>query len=375
MPVRNWASTTFAALRQRDFRILWIGSLFATLAFMMMFVAQSVVAFELAGTNTAVGVVSLGVGISMLLVGPFGGVTADRVSKRTLIVLGQGASAVLFVVTGVLIMTDALNLLMLVLITAVMGLGFAFMGPARQAYVAEIVGPKLLPSAVALSQLGHGGGQVLAPLFAGIMLGTAAIGAGGAYLVMGALVFIGVASIGFLPPSGGTPPHIRGSLLGDLGAGLHHVRSRPTLRLVLLMFVAVVVLGFTFRIVLPALLERDLDRAPTDIGLLFSVNAIAGFVVSLGLAGLVGTRWAWPALFVLATLLALGYFALRRGADLRLRPALDGPARPGLRQLHARGADHDHGQHGTRVLWARDVPHNARLRRPEHRRTPVRGAR
>ena len=310
MPVRNWASTTFAALRQRDFRILWIGSLFATLAFMMMFVAQSVVAFELAGTNTAVGVVSLGVGISMLLVGPFGGVTADRVSKRTLIVLGQGASAVLFVVTGVLIMTDALNLLMLVLITAVMGLGFAFMGPARQAYVAEIVGPKLLPSAVALSQLGHGGGMVLAPLLAGILLGTAAIGAGGAYLVMGALVFIGVASIGFLPPSGGTPPHIRGSLLGDLGAGLHHVRSRPTLRLVLLMFVGVVVLGFTFRIVLPALLERDLDRAPTDIGLLFAVNAIAGFVVSLGLAGLVGTRWAWPALFVLATLLALGYFAL-----------------------------------------------------------------
>jgi len=189
-------------------------------------------------------------------------------------------------------------------------LGFAFMGPARQAYIAEIVGPKLLPNAVALSQLGHGGGQILSPLIAGVLLGITAIGAGGTYLVMGALVVIGVASIGLLPPSRGTPPHTRGSVLAELGAGLQHVRSRPTLRLVLVMFAAVVVLGFTFRIVLPALLERHLDRAPTDIGLLFSVNAIAGFLVSLALAGLVGTRWVWPAMFVLATMLALGYFAL-----------------------------------------------------------------
>ena len=308
MPLARWTSTTFAALDQRDFRILWIGSLFATLAFMMMFLAQAVVAFELAGTNSAVGVVSLGVGVSMLLVGPFGGVTADRVSKRTLIILGQGAAAALFVLTGVLIITDTLSLLLLVLITTVMGLGFAFMGPARHAYVADIVAPERLANAIALSQLGHSGGQILAPLIAGILLSTAAIGAGGVYLLMGALLFIGVASIGFLPSRAG-PPHARGSVLSELGAGLQHVRSRPRLRLVLLMYVAVVMLGWTFRVVLPALLERDLDRA-ADIGLLFSVNAIAGFVVSLGLAGMVGTRWAWPALFVLATLLALGYFVL-----------------------------------------------------------------
>ena len=310
MALRRWTATTFAALSQRDFRILWIGSLFATLAFMMMFVAQSVVAFELAGTNSAVGVVSLGVGISMLLVGPFGGVTADRISKRRLIILGQGAAAALFVLVGVLIITDTLSLLVLVLITTVMGLGFAFMGPARHAYVADIVTPARLSNAIALSQLGHGGGQILAPLLAGILLSTAAIGAGGAYLLMGALLFIGVATIGFLPSRAGAPLHRRGSVLGELGAGFQHVRSRPTLRLVLGMSVAVVVLGGTFRIVLPALLERHLDRAPTDIGLLFSVNAIAAFVVSLGLVGLAGTRWAWPALFVLTTLLALGYFVL-----------------------------------------------------------------
>ena len=273
MPPRRWTATTFAALGERDFRILRIGSLFATLAFMMMFVAQSVVAFELAGTNSAVGVVSLGVGISMLLIGPFGGVTADRVSKRRLIILGQGAAAALLVLIGVLIITDTLSLLLLVLITTAMGLGFAFMGPARHAYVAEIVAPARLPNAIVLSQLGHGGGKILAPLLAGILLSTAAGGAGGAYLVIGALLFIGVASIGFLPSRGGAPRHTRGSVLGELGAGLQHVRSRPTLRLLLLMSIAVVVLGWTFRIVLPALLERHLDRAPTDIGLLCSRSA------------------------------------------------------------------------------------------------------
>ena len=306
----RWFSTTFAAMAEPNFRILWVGSLFATLAFMMMFVTQSVVAFELAGTNSAVGIVSLGVGVTMLILGPFGGVTADRVSKRKLIILGQGSVVVLFAVIGVLLVSDVLTLLMLILLTAALGLGFAFMGPARHAYVADLVEPRALPNAVALSQLGHGGGQILAPVLAGVLLSTAAIGSGGTYLLMAVLVFIGVASIGLLPSTPGRPASERGSVLHDLRAGVNHVRSQPTLRLILLLFVAVMVLGSLFRVVLPALLERHLDRDPTDIGLMFSINAVAGFTVSLGLAGLVGTRWVWPALFVLTAMLGVGYFAL-----------------------------------------------------------------
>ena len=308
--IGRWLSTTFAALAEPNFRILWVGSLFATLALMMMFVTQSVVAFELGGTNRAVGIVSLGVGISMLALGPFGGVTADRVSKRKVIVLGQGASAALFAVIGVLIVFDALTLLQLVLITTVLGLGFAFLSPARHSYVAELVPRRLLPNAVALNQLGMGTGQILAPFVAGVLLSTPAIGAGGTYLAMAALTCIGVVSLGLLRPAPRVPAAAHASVWADLRGGLEHVLSRPTLRLVVFLMIAMIVLGWMFRVVLPALLERHLDHAPTDIGLLLSINAIAAFVVSLALAGVVGTRWAWPSLFALAATLSAGYFVL-----------------------------------------------------------------
>ena len=84
------------------FRVLFIGTLFATFAYMMMFLAMSVVSYDLSGTNTAVGVIGTGVGISMLLA-PFGGVIADRMNRKWVIVIGQGGGAAMLALTGVLL--------------------------------------------------------------------------------------------------------------------------------------------------------------------------------------------------------------------------------------------------------------------------------
>ena len=88
--IQGWRSNTFLALGHPQFRILFGGTLFAMLAYMMMFVAMSVVAYDLGGTNSAVGLVSMGTGISMLIGSPWGGVIADRVNRKRLIIWGQG---------------------------------------------------------------------------------------------------------------------------------------------------------------------------------------------------------------------------------------------------------------------------------------------
>ena len=71
--MNSWLESTFAALRLRHFRILWIGTLSSHLAFFMSTVVQSVVAFELIGNNTAVGSVVFAQGLSMALLGPLWG--------------------------------------------------------------------------------------------------------------------------------------------------------------------------------------------------------------------------------------------------------------------------------------------------------------
>ncbi len=307
---RGWFHTTFQALENSQYRLLWLSSLFSMLAFMMQWTVQAVVAFDLAGTNSAVGLVQLGVGLSMLILGPFGGVIADRVSKKPLVFWGEFAVAVSMAATGVLILLGVLTILWLVLLTAVMGLVFAFLGPALQAWVGQMVPPRLLPNAVALTQLSMNVSRVGAPLLAAIMLSSATIGAGGAYLFMGALFIVVLAAISRLPATRAKPKTQRRSVTTELVEGLRYVRGDSAIRVLMLLFVSVVVLGFMWQVVLPAFLERHLDRAPTDIGLILTVNATAALGVSLPLAGIVGTKWAWPAMLGAAAALGAGFLLL-----------------------------------------------------------------
>ncbi|MDE2747166.1 MAG: MFS transporter [Chloroflexota bacterium] len=335
----SWRRNTFAAMNDGHFRVLFIGTLFATFAYMMMFLAMSVVSYDLSGTNTAVGVIGTGVGLAMLLA-PFGGVIADRMNRKWVIVVGQGGGAAMLALTGVLLLLGQMTLpLMFVLM---LGLGFTFvvMGPARNAFTADLVGPHLIGNAMVLSQLSHTIGQPFSPFIAALLLESAA-GSGGTYLVMGALVAVGVFTVAVMPnrrrqgETAGTSAQAaqRRGVLADIVDGGRYVWRRRTLRLMLLMFVSTVVIGFLFRILTPAFLDQHLDRPTTDMGQLFLVNGIAAAIISFVVAGLATTRWAWPATLLLVASLGVGYFVLAASqtfvqamiAMAILGPGLQGP--------------------------------------------------
>ena len=309
---QQWFRTTFQALSNPQYRLLFIGSVFSMLAFMMQWTVQSVVAFELGGTNSAVGVVHLGVGVSMLVLGPFGGVVADRVSKKPMLFWGQTIVALSFFVTGALIFLELLTLPLLVLLTAVMGLVFAFLSPAQQAWVGEMVPQKILPNAVALSQLAANGSRVVGPLIAGTMLGVTAIGAGGAYIFMGLLFIAVIFAVWLLPATQAKPKDERNSVGEELLAGLRYVAGSAPIRTLMVLLVAIVVLGFMWQIVLPAFLERHLGRATTEVGFVLTINAVGALIVALPLTSIVGTRWAWPAMLGCGILLGIGFLLLAR---------------------------------------------------------------
>ena len=309
---QQWFRTTFQALSNPQYRLLFIGSVFSMLAFMMQWTVQSVVAFELGGTNSAVGVVHLGVGVSMLVLGPFGGVVADRVSKKPMLFWGQTIVALSFFVTGALIFLELLTLPLLVLLTAVMGLVFAFLSPAQQAWVGEMVPQKILPNAVALSQLAANGSRVAGPLIAGMMLGVTAIGAGGAYIFMGLLFIAVIFAVWLLPATQAKPKDERNSVGEELLAGLRYVAGSAPIRTLMVLLVAIVVLGFMWQIVLPAFLERHLGRATTEVGFVLTINAVGALIVALPLTSIVGTRWAWPAMLGCGILLGIGFLLLAR---------------------------------------------------------------
>lgn len=308
--ISNWARNTFQALNHRHYRVLWIGTTVSFLAFMMSSVVQSLVAYDLTGRNGAVGVVAVGMGLSTILVSPFGGVIADRVSKRKLLFIGQTAIGLNFASVGVLIISDNITIAALVVSTFVMGTVFSFIGPARQAWLGDILPGEDLPNGIALQQVAMTGTRIFGPFLASGMAGMAMIGTGGTYLFMGALFAFVVFTLVLLPPTQPRPHKAGVSMFGDMKLGVAHMTERPRLFLLSMSFIGMIMAGFSYFVVLPGLLENELGRDSKDIGWLLGISAVSGLGVTLGLAGMASSRHAWSMMLGGGLLLGVALVAL-----------------------------------------------------------------
>ncbi len=306
--ISSWFQRTFSSLSNPHYRTLWLGTSVAFLAFMMSSIVQSIVAFDLTGKNGAVGVVALGMGIATIVISPFGGVIADRVSKRRLVLIGQIIIGINFLLVGLLIVSDNITIALLAGSTFVMGAVFAFIGPARQAWIGELVQGPELGNAIAMQQVGMTGTRVVGPLLVAVLVAVPFIGTGGTYLVMSAFFAYVIFTLTQLPPTQARPTGGK-SILGDFKLGFTHIASRPRLALLVTTFMGVIMFGFSYQVVLPGLLENELGHDADDMGYLFFAGAISGLVVTLGVASKASGPNAWKMMlaggFILGVCLAL----------------------------------------------------------------------
>jgi MFS family permease len=293
--VRRWLQQTFASLSIRGFRILWLGTLTSFLAFFMSTVVNSVVAFDLTGTNRAVGLVIFSQGASMFLFGPIGGAFADRLPKRRVIAVGQGLTGVVFLTTALLAAMGVLRVWHLAAGSFVLGACFAFIGPARQAFVVDLVRQEARGNAMALSQIANNASRVLGPAVAGALLAWSAVGAAGAYAVMAGLYALSAASLLLLPRSSGRQD-IGTHVFADVADGLRYVRDHRRLRILMVLFVSVVMTGFPYVAVMPGLVENQLGRGAEAISLLMGVSAAGGLLTSVLVARYADSQHA-PAIY------------------------------------------------------------------------------
>jgi predicted MFS family arabinose efflux permease len=143
------------------------------------------------------------------------------------------------------------------------------------------------------------------------------LGIGQTYLVMASL-FVIVLPLTLRLPNTAPTARDRRPIRSELTAGIGYVWSDTRLRTLWLGFVGIVVCGFAFQTLLPGLLDQELGRSPSDIGVIFLAMATAGLLVSVPLAGLVATRLAWPALLATGMVMALGFVLLSAAPNYAL---------------------------------------------------------
>ncbi len=308
MSLRTHRRATFAALEVRNYRLYLTGQAVSLVGTWMQSIALSWLVFELTGSGTAIGLVVAAQFVPVLVLGAYGGLLADRVAKRRLLIATQSLLALLALVLGLLTVTHVVQLWMVYAVAVALGTTQAADNPARQSFVTEMVGPERVQNAVSLNSVLVNGSRIVGPAIGGGLIAT--VGVGVCFLVnagsfVAVIVALALMRADELAPA---PPLARGR--GQLRDGLRSVRATTGLLVPLMMMALIGTLAYEFPVVLPLLAHRTLHGGAPVFGFLtaaMGTGAVAGglAVATFGETGLVPLTAAALALGTAIALAAL----------------------------------------------------------------------
>ena len=304
--IRAVSAGTFASMRERTFRLFFMGQGVSQVGNWMTLVAQTLLVLHLTDSGVALGVLAAAQFGPVLMLGPWAGLVADRSDKKKLLLAVQSVSMLQSFALAALAFTGSPPVWAVYALASVGGVTIAFDNPARRACVVEVVDTAGVPNAVGLNTTMMTASRIVGPALAGLLVATA--GFGWAVLVDGVsyvavLVSLVMIRRAELRPVPQTP---RGRV--QVREGLRYVRSQPELFVPLVMMAVIGTLAFNFSTLLPLLATRSLGGDDGTYTLLFSVlsvGALAGALMAARRVDVTVRTVGWSAVCFGAALLAL----------------------------------------------------------------------
>ncbi len=310
---------TFAALAVPNYRRYLSGQSISLVGTWMQMTAQSWLVLTLTHSSTVLGVVVALQTLPVLLLAPYGGVIADRVDKRRMMIGLQSAMGLQALALGLLTVTGAVRVWEIGVLAALLGLNNAFENPSRQSFMLELVGADHLRNAVTLNSVMVNVARIVGPAVAGILIAT--VGDGVCFLVNAGSFVAVVASLLTMDRSALRPTEPAPRAKGQLREGLRYIRSNRELAVPLLMMAAAGCLAYEFQVSLPVMAREGLNAGASGYGFMtaaMGVGAVLGglLVAARGRTGIMPLVIAASGLGIamaiaaLAPGLALELFAL-----------------------------------------------------------------
>ncbi len=243
---------TFRAISVRNYRLYFTGQVISVSGTWMQTVAQTyLILFPLHGTGVDVAIATSLQFLPLLLLGPFGGLIADRLDKRKVLYCTQGAAGVLAFIFGILSVTHSITLWEVYALAG--GLGFVnlFDNPARQTFVSEMVGVELMPNAVSLNSVVMNSARVIGPAIGGVLILT--VGVSTCFFLNAASYVAVITALAMMRAAElyRRPAVVRAR--GQVREGLRYVWATPDLKIPLISMAIVGVFAFNFTVTLPLL--------------------------------------------------------------------------------------------------------------------------
>ena len=278
------------ALRERNFRLYWLGQAVSNIGNWMQVVALGWFILQLTGSPIALGLLGLAQFLPILLFSLVGGILADRFLRLHLLLVTQSAAMVLAFCLTILASMSKPPLWSLLLIAVLSAAVTAIDNPARQAFLSDLVDKDLLMSAVALNASVYNGAAVIGPSLAGLVL--LRVGAAGCFL-LNAFSFLAVlfalAAISIEKTNHGRVSLIFASRNKSLTTSLREfgsLRHQSAILAVLGIAAATSLLGRPYLLLMPAFAREVQHVGPQGLGLMVAASGLGSLIGALLLASL-----------------------------------------------------------------------------------------
>ena len=279
--MRTKIRNTFLSLKIRNYRLYFIGQAISMSGTWIQTIAQDWLVLQLTHSGTQLGIVSAFQFLPVLIIGPWGGVIADRFSKRKILYFTQSCYSILALILGTLVLTNNVQIYEIYILALILGFVNVVNSPTIQTFIPEMVGRENLQNAVSLNTTEVNLARALGPALAGFLI--VFVGIGWCFIING-ISYIAVMTAFYLMREKElhlTP--IVQKKKGQLIEGLRYVRSNPILFNTILMMAIIGTLSYEFSVILPLIAKYTFHS---------NAGSYAALVTATGLGAVLGGLFA-----------------------------------------------------------------------------------
>ena len=273
---------TFTALKHPNFRLWFIGQLVSLVGTWMQITAQGYLVFDLTHSPAYLGYVGFANGIPIFILTLYGGVVADRVPRRILLIITQAYMMLLAAILATLVFTNLIQPWHIILLAFMSGIGNSFDAPARQAFVVELVGHDDLTNAIALNASMFTTANAVGPAVAGITY--AAFGPAWCFTLNGISFLAVILALALMHIKPIVYDTVRKSAVHAMSEALHFVSKKRTIILLLATVLVVGMFGMSLASLMPVWAVDVLNGDVKTNGWLLSARGLGSLMGALTVA-------------------------------------------------------------------------------------------
>jgi len=270
----------FSVLRHDRYRRYWFGLLATVFGFQIMMIAQSWLIYDLTNSKMWLGYTGLAAGIPAIALNLFGGVVADKVNQRKLIISTQTISALMLLILGSLVLLEIITPWHVLVIAFCIGSVQAFDNPSRQAIFPQLIDMADMMKAVALNSMVWQGTRIVGPAIGGIIIATKYGTAPGFFV--GAVGFVTMsAAMATIKGTDSKKPSTGRGMFQDMMEGIQFIRHQPVFLALIGLTFFNSIFGMSYITLLPVFAKDVLEIGSSGLGYLHAISGIGGIAGTL----------------------------------------------------------------------------------------------